>query len=151
MKFISHRGNISGPVPELENKPDYINQALNFGYEVEIDVWYVNSKFFLGHDSPKYEISLEFLKNKKLWCHLKNIEAFKQISKLNDIHWFWHEEDKLAITSKGYVIGLVGYIVQDTIVIMPDIDEFFHKLKQNITYLGVCSDEIAAIQQKILK
>ena len=29
---ISHRGNISGPNEEIENKPEYIKEALKGGY-----------------------------------------------------------------------------------------------------------------------
>lgn len=36
MKIISHRGNISGPDPELENNPMYITKALDAGFDVEL-------------------------------------------------------------------------------------------------------------------
>ena len=50
MVLISHRGNINGPILEMENKPDYIDKAINLGYEVEIDVWYENDKLWLEDD-----------------------------------------------------------------------------------------------------
>ena len=37
MFFISHRGNISGPNKEYENKPEYIKKALTMGFDCEID------------------------------------------------------------------------------------------------------------------
>ena len=40
MKLIAHRGNIDGPNPERENSPEYIEEALKAGYDVEVDVWY---------------------------------------------------------------------------------------------------------------
>jgi hypothetical protein len=49
MKFISHRGNLSGRNPESENSPSYINMALKLGYDVEVDVWYIDGKWYLGH------------------------------------------------------------------------------------------------------
>ena len=39
MILISHRGNITGPNKEMENKPEYIEKTLKMGYDVEIDVW----------------------------------------------------------------------------------------------------------------
>ena len=36
MILISHRGNISGPNPERENHPEYIFEALQAGYDVDI-------------------------------------------------------------------------------------------------------------------
>ena len=37
MKFISHRGNLNGPIEEYENHPEYILEALKKGFNVEID------------------------------------------------------------------------------------------------------------------
>ena len=39
MKLISHRGNLNGRIPERENHPDYIDEAIEAGYDVEIDIW----------------------------------------------------------------------------------------------------------------
>ena len=38
MIYIAHRGNIRGPNPERENSPDYIDEAIQSGYYVEVDV-----------------------------------------------------------------------------------------------------------------
>ena len=40
MKLISHRGNLSGPIPESENNPSYITNAINKGFDVEVDFWF---------------------------------------------------------------------------------------------------------------
>jgi len=37
MIYISHRGNINGPQPKLENSPHYIKQALEQGYQVVLE------------------------------------------------------------------------------------------------------------------
>ena len=72
MIYISHRGNLEGKNPERENHPIYIIEALSQGYDVEIDVWYVDRSFFLGHDAPQYKVDTKFLQNANLWCHAKN-------------------------------------------------------------------------------
>lgn len=48
---IAHRGNISGPDPEQENKPEYLQAALDKGYDVEVDVWgsYQDNVWWAGH------------------------------------------------------------------------------------------------------
>lgn len=69
MIFISHRGNLDGPVLEKENDPKIIEQRLNEGYDVEIDVLFVDGIFHLGHDSPDHVVLLDFLLKKRLWCH----------------------------------------------------------------------------------
>ena len=47
MILISHRGNINGPNPEMENDPRYIENTLGKGFNVEVDVWSNDSDFFL--------------------------------------------------------------------------------------------------------
>ena len=42
MRLISHRGNINGVNPKLENTKEYVDLAIDKGYSVEIDVWYSN-------------------------------------------------------------------------------------------------------------
>jgi hypothetical protein len=98
---IAHRGNTKGKTNK-ENLPLYVENA-SIQHYVEVDVWYVSGKFFLGHDTPQYHISIDFLKNEKLFCHAKNIEALHAMLKEPDIHCFWHEEDLVALTSKGFV------------------------------------------------
>ena len=70
MILIAHRGNFSGPNPERENTIEYIQEALDLGYEVEIDIW-GRSQLWLGHDKPENPCPISFLmKNrKKLWIH----------------------------------------------------------------------------------
>ena len=53
MILISHRGNINGKNESLENSKSYIKRALDLGYDVEVDVWFNNKTFYLGHDEPK--------------------------------------------------------------------------------------------------
>ena len=52
MKLISHRGNIKEPNPKMENSPSYIDIAISSGYDVEIDIRFIDGKFYLGHDDP---------------------------------------------------------------------------------------------------
>ena len=79
MILISHRGNINGAIPEMENHPDYIKKALAEGYDVEVDVWYIKDAFYLGHDNPQYRIDKIFLQTDGLWIHCKNVEALEQL------------------------------------------------------------------------
>ena len=102
LNLISHRGNLDGPKPTLENHPDYIGKALRLGYDVEVDVWLKSGELFLGHDAPQYLIKPSFLKNDKLWCHAKNLSALEYMLE-NNIHCFWHESDDFTLTSRGYV------------------------------------------------
>jgi len=100
MNKIAHRGNTKGK-SNRENDPQRIREAAE-EYFVEVDVWYEDDCFWLGHDKPEYRTTVEFLKNDKLFCHAKNIHALHKMLESN-VHCFWHEEDEVTLTSKGFV------------------------------------------------
>ena len=102
MKFISHRGNLTGIEPSKENSPNYIMAAVAADFDVEIDVWYIDGKIMLGHDAPTYEVDLDFIQNSRFWCHAKNAEAL-EFMLANSVHCFWHENDQRVLTSRGFV------------------------------------------------
>lgn len=66
MRLIAHRGNTSGP-SEFENSPAHIVSAIKAGFDVEIDVRYIDGKFMLGHDKPTYEVDPWFFSD-AMWC-----------------------------------------------------------------------------------
>lgn len=107
MIIISHRGHLDGPNPETENKPEQISYCIEKGYDVEIDLWYVNNEYFLGHDHPIYKVDLvDFIyKNSmKLWIHCKNIEAFGMLADCGmSLNFFWHQEDLFTLTAWDYI------------------------------------------------
>lgn len=144
MIFISHRGNIYGKDEKLENNPKQIEFVLKNGFDCEIDVWFVNNKFLLGHDLPQYEIDINFLKHQSLWCHAKDILTLNELIK-NKIHCFFIENDKATITSKKYIwlSSLNKKIFDNTICVMPEEKTWD---KYNINDLkkckGICSDNI---------
>jgi hypothetical protein len=120
MKFISHRGNTSGPNKELENNPEYILETLK-KYDVEIDVWFVNKKFYLGHDEPTYYVDLEFLKISGLWCHAKTPATLEKLI-IHDINCFSHNIDDVVLTSSGYLWTYPGkHITKKSIAVMPEM------------------------------
>ena len=142
MYYIAHRGNINGESKD-ENHPDHINKAVKKGFNVEIDVWYNDRKYILGHDAPQYEVEIEFLKNNLFWCHAKNLDALNQMLKHDDIHCFWHQQDQYTLTSKKYIWAYPGQnLTPNTICVMPEktMNTFDYK---NIFYCeGICSDYI---------
>jgi hypothetical protein len=64
MILISHRGNINGKNDVRENSMFYIMEALTMGFDVEIDVWYINNEWFLGHDKPQYQINIDVFRSR---------------------------------------------------------------------------------------
>ena len=141
MILISHRGNLNGPNEVRENSPYYIMEAIAEGYDVEVDLWWVDGKVYLGHDEPQYEVSNKWLGERidKLWIHCKNIDAiifFKESQ--YKFNYFWHEEDTITLTSQNYIWAYPGnQPIKNSIAVMPEIN----KEETNIC-LGICSDYI---------
>ncbi len=135
--MIAHRGNVDGPQPELENSPLYINKALAAGYNVEIDVWLVESRWMLGHDEPQYEVDEAFVVREGLWCHAKNIAALEELTSLG-AHVFWHQEDDVTLTSRGFLWTYPGKdLTSKSICVMPEKAKY-----KTIECAGICTDYI---------
>ncbi len=120
----------------MENFPLQILKVLYLGLECEIDIWYINNKYYLGHDFPNYSIEEKFLEHNKLWCHAKNIQALQKMIKNNKIHCFWHENDKVTLTSKSYIWSFPSNkVIKDSIAVLPEL------YNTNISECtGICSD-----------
>ena len=151
MIYISHRGNINGRIEEAENKPEYIIDTLRLGYDVEIDVWYINGEWWLGHDEPQYPIDFDWIDSRsdRLWIHCKNIEAveyfYENENECREINWFWHENDTLTLTSYGYIWAYPGkQPIKKSIAVMPEI----HMDNINVC-MGICSDYIQKYKDEI--
>jgi hypothetical protein len=161
MIYIAHRGNITDSNPSKENCPDYITSAIDQGYDAEIDVWYIEKDFFLGHDKPVCLIQPEFLMNEKIWCHAKNKNALIQLKNLG-VHFFWHNTDDYTLTSKGFIWTYPGKpLTTESIAVLPETlknkvcDEWTAiKTQYSIDELkpvkGICSD-IIEHYKKLLK
>ncbi len=71
---IAHRGNMDGPVPDAENNPAYVQNAIKSGYQAEVDFWMIDGVIYFGHDEPTYEVDPYFIMKNitDLWLHCKN-------------------------------------------------------------------------------
>ena len=142
MILISHRGNLNGK-SNKENKPGYIHKALWQGFDVEIDVWYIDDEFWLGHDIPQYKIEENFLENPRLWCHAKNIDTLYKMTSNSLIHCFWHQDDDVTLTSRGYLWTLPGkQLTKKSICVLPEFEDKKSKVILPKNVAGICSDFI---------
>ena len=138
MILIAHRGNMTGSNIQRENEPLYIIEALEKSFDVEVDVWWKDDGFWLGHDEPQYQVKEEFLQNIKLWCHAKNIDALNQMIENGKIHCFFHQEDDVTLTSKGYLWTYPGkQLTSNSIAVLPE-----GNVPDGIA--GICSDNVGS-------
>jgi len=121
MRWILHRGNKYGP-GSCENNPKLISEYLLEGYEIEIDLWYKDKLFYLGHDFPTYEVNEEFLEKEGLWIHCKDASTLEyMVNNKKDLHYFYHTNEDYILTSKGYIWCYVGKpALENSVIVMPE-------------------------------
>jgi hypothetical protein len=146
MILIAHRGLITGPGKEFENKPAQIETALAMEFDCEVDVWFKDSEWWLGHDGPTYLIDFEFLEQPGLWIHAKNLSALYVLSN-TELNYFWHQEDDFTLTSRGYIWTYPGkQLSKNSIMVMPEWNDSTLENARSANCAGVCSDFIGSLR-----
>lgn len=124
--LISNYGNINKIDENKECYPEYIKLAINKGYYVKINVFYINNNFYIGNNIPKYYIDINFLYEDKIFVNPMDIETEIEIYKYND---------KLKIYKNFNIIE-------------PDFNNDFNEINYN-NYEGICSNFIENINKQI--
>ena len=146
MKIIAHRANICGPNNKNENKLSSIRKCIELGFEVEIDIRFLEGHLYLGHDHPKDIITKKELLeiNSNVWIHCKNLKAICYFLQIDEkFNFFWHDKDSYTLTSKGYIWAYPGKkLSQECICVLPETDNSLKDIKslmkRNIS--GICTD-----------
>ena len=155
MRLISHRGNIDGKNLQLENNPKYVNTARAKGYDVEVDLWYCDGFFWLGHDEPQYEVTLNWLSKRSgsLWIHCKDLKTIEELKHLEitmgfkKLNYFYHNTDDITLTSHGDIWAYPGkQPIRNSIAVQPEL----HDDDTSECY-GICSDNIKNYTDDIFK
>lgn len=141
MKFISHRGNLYGADPEKENDPRYIEKAM-LHCDVEVDLFFLDECFWLGHDFPKHQISLSWIEKykKNIWFHCKNLEAAWKIGQINSTKFFCHSSDPYVLINTGHiwVHDLSLDLSSQCIIPLIDLQSLIKFPKEKV--FAICSD-----------
>jgi hypothetical protein len=147
IRLISHRGNLSGRIPKAENHPDYIEEAIAAGYDVEIDIWKIGKSLCLGHDfDGLYAAEDKWIQkwSKKLLIHAKNPSALEYfLSCEYSPHVFWHENDDYTMTNRGVPICYPNRTYFKKCILM--LAEKFYFTDTSNLY-GICSDTIVSFK-----
>ncbi len=144
MILIAHRGNTEGPHTDRENSPKYIHEALNKGFNVEIDVWRTGEgQWYLGHDCAQWPIKHNFLINSKFWIHCKNYNALASLLGTS-LNYFYHTNEEYVLTSNGWIWAYPGMSGgKKTICVMP---EWGYKWEG---FGGICTDFVELRRDQI--
>ena len=148
MRLISNKGNISG-VSENENNPEQIQNAIDNGYEVKVNLWLKDNKLYTGNNEAEHLFSLEFLEtnHSKLWLQCHDIELIKRFSEIDPlglkINYFWIDNGNVVRTSKGVWIVRENEPFDGCVYLNPEINELDYS-----KCLGLISDRILNYKEK---
>lgn len=154
--LIAHRGNINGPNPDHENHPDYLTDALDQGFHIEVDVWITkDGRMYFGHDYPQYcidESSRRMLNDDRVWCHAKNLAALEYLLE-NNCHVFSHDKDDYVITSRKVIWAYPGKPIKTKtkyplVCVMPEVVQGQYTTTDLMQVYGVCTDYVLALKNK---
>jgi hypothetical protein len=95
---------------------------LSLGFDVEVDLWRIGNKLYLGHDNPQYEIQESFLDTKRFWIHAKNFAALEWLNTTEEVYnYFWHDVDGYTLTSHNFIWTTNKAIhSENTVIVIPD-------------------------------
>lgn len=148
-QHICHRGNVCGPIKEMENNFGVLIQRAIQGYHAEVDVWYHENNLWLGHDKPEYKITLDWLaSSKRRLIHAKDGKTFEHLLHESgkrglDLHIFYHTEEDYVLTNKGLVICYPGKpLLEGSLCMMPERASY--KTEEMQKCFSVCSDTMRA-------
>lgn len=138
--FIAHRGNWQGAEPDYENRLDYLREAYQAGYAVECDLQVYNDVLYFGHDEPQDQVDWSFIGRPYVFCHAKTIETM-QVLMNGGVHCFWHEEDKMTLTSMGFMWCYPGVYPVNHRAIWLDLQGAETPIIPDGEIFGVCGDD----------
>lgn len=157
-RIISHRGNLNGPNPARENTISYIDEAIQAGFNVEVDLRVDNGSLHLGHDFAQHKVTYYdiAIRKRELWVHCKDIESFFYSPTFK---CFCHTSDPFTLVTPGSYPNYQGWVwVHDlsleltNLSIIPliskeDIDDF--DLDRTKTIFGICTDYPCYLKEKL--
>lgn len=143
MLYIAHRALLNGK-KDGENHPEQIKYCLEHNLAVEIDVWYQDDSFWLGHDIPLHRIDVDFLHQPGLWIHCKNIQAIQLLQHYPDMNYFAIDKDDFTVTSKNWVWLSPTYqnSYPGAICVMPEDPRWKFSADRLLDFAGICSDNV---------
>lgn len=110
---IAHRGLIAGPDPAHENSIEILQKRKEAGLHSEIDIWWKQGNFWIGHDFPHEIVSLEFLTSPYFWIHAKHDQSFRELQRISlekglGLRIFYHTDEDYVLTTHGDTIIFPG-------------------------------------------
>ena len=164
MQFIAHRGNLYGPNSDTENTIPVIEECIDKGFDIEIDIHYNDGKFWLGHDEPQREFQFTSLQlwnyQTTVYAHCKTVEALQEMSNrvglasFRNVIPFFHDVDDciLLVSNRLWIHPRAVNKVRthtNSIVVLPDMKDFETYKYDDIKYAkAICTDYPVALKKE---
>jgi hypothetical protein len=150
MRLYSHRGNLSGK-SRFENEPLFLEDAIAAGFFVEVDLWKMDGKYFLGHDGPEHPVELGRFDREEVIFHLKNAH----VPPLTKADAFAIDNDRYVLTLRGRLWTNYGQPANDlSIMCAPDLvgverplDDFLREIGPDA--YGICTDHPVSAREML--
>jgi len=137
--LIAHRGLLSGPNEIEENKIKSIENCLDEGYNVEVDVMLIGDELFLGHDEPQEKCPWWILESKKTWIHAKTVKTFHYLTKNKIPNLFYHTDEDVVLTTSMFLwTNLNKELTEISICVLPE--QTNQSIKDIRNCYGICTD-----------
>lgn len=141
---IAHRGLRNGPNADIENTIPLLEKNIRSCITSEVDVWYRDNKYWLGHDAPACEITLDWLVTHRdyLLIHAKDLVTFHTLTRYKDehgilLHIFYHTDEDVVLTTQDICIVYPGKeVLKGWMSMMPERANHVSTLRS----VAICSD-----------
>jgi hypothetical protein len=137
-QFIAHRGNLTGRQPAEENRLEYLLHAYNECGAIECDIRTHDGKLYYGHDEPIELVDTNLILQYQWYCHAKDLDSLCTLLAMG-AHVFWHQQDTITLTSKGYIWCYPDVYLIDPMAIWLDFENKFDDMNM-VGGFGLCSD-----------
>jgi hypothetical protein len=111
---VYHRGNSARDL-SVENNPKKLLELVRRGRHIELDIWTVGNKLFVGHDRPDVEVTYDWLLavEPRALIHCKDGRTFSVLRRYFACrgiaaNLFYHTSEDYALSTGGWVITYPG-------------------------------------------
>ncbi len=167
MIVIAHRGLMQGPNDQTENSPEAIEQAINAGFMVEVDIntlaftgWTIDTEssaagekhdFVIGHEGGcYYPVTLDYVIDiaPYTYFHCKDLTVLNHLLHLRCVPYlFFHDKDAGVMTTDGKIWTYPGQpVYKNSIAVLPEnwnpdisLEANLNATKELDCY-GICTD-----------